>query len=128
MTTNDGVADTTDPLDLVVTAARAADEMPGADVVVLDVGSILAITGWFVVCEGSNPRHVKTLVGAIEEAVYERHGVKPLRIEGLAARRWVLLDYGDFVVHVFGPDARSYYDLERLWSDVPRVEWAAVDV
>ena len=118
-------AATPEPLDLAIEAARAAAEKQATDIVVLDVGAVLAITGWFVICDGANPRHIKTLVDGIEQQVHGRHGVKPLRVEGLDARHWVLIDYGDFVVHVFGPDARSYYDLDRLWSDVPRVEWEA---
>ncbi len=110
-------------LDMVIDAARAAADEQAADVVILEVGPVLAITGWFVICDGTNRRHVKTLVEEIEREVHDEHGVKPIRVEGLATRHWVLMDYGDFVVHVFGPDARSYYELERLWSDVPRIEW-----
>lgn len=128
MTTGDVADEGVDPRQLVISAARAAADSQASDVVVLDVGPVLAITGWFVICDGSNPRHVKTLVDSIEHAVHERHGVRPLQVEGLDSRSWVLVDYGDFVVHVFGPDARSYYQLERLWSDVARVEWAPVDV
>jgi ribosome-associated protein len=107
----------------VVAAARAADCKQGRDTVVLEVGSVLSITDWFVITEGANDRQVRTLVDEIEKQVVESGGPKPLRVEGLDARQWVLLDYGDFVVHVFLDETREYYQLERLWSDVPRLDW-----
>jgi ribosome-associated protein len=110
-------------LDLVVTAARAADAKKGEDTLVLDVSEVLSITGWFVITSGTNSRQVKTLAEEIEEQVFQAGGVKPLRVEGADALRWVLLDYGDFVVHVFLDTERAYYELERLWSDVPKVDW-----
>lgn len=111
----------------MVTAARAADDKKATDVVVLDVGDVLSITGWFVIASGANPRQVRTIAEEVEEQVGRDHGLKPLRIEGLDALRWVLLDYGDFVVHVFDTEEREYYQLERLWSDVPTLEWASTE-
>jgi ribosome-associated protein len=113
-----------DPIrDWVVAAARAADGKQGRDTLVLDVSSVLAITGWFVITDGLNERQVKTIVEEVERAVVDAGGPKPLRVEGLDDRRWVLMDYGDFVVHVFVDEVRSYYELERLWRDVPRLDW-----
>ena len=106
-------------------AARAADAKLGERTLVLDVSDVLSITGWFVITSGRNSRQVKTIAEEVEERVAVAGGVKPLRVEGLDGLRWVLLDYGDFVVHVFLDEERDYYELERLWSDVPRVEWAA---
>jgi ribosome-associated protein len=111
-------------LDWVRLAARVAATKTDDETVVLDVGEVLAITNWFVITSGRNPRQVKTLVDEIEEQVAEAGGPRPLRVEGLDARQWVLMDYGDFVVHVFLDDTRRYYELERLWADVPRVAWA----
>ncbi len=108
---------------MVLTAARAADAKLGQRTLVLDVSDVLSITGWFVITSGSNPRQVKTIAEEVEEQVAVAGGLRPLRTEGLDGRRWVLLDYGDFVVHVFLDEERDYYDLERLWSDVPRVDW-----
>lgn len=104
-------------------AARAADAKVGARTLVLDVSDVLSITGWFVITSGRNARQVKTIAEAVEEQVALAGGVKPLRVEGLDGLRWVLMDYGDFVVHVFVEEERDYYELERLWSDVPRVAW-----
>lgn len=104
-------------------AARAADGKLGARTIVLDVSDVLSITGWFVITSGANSRQVKTIAEEIEEQVSAAGGPRPLRIEGLDSLRWVLMDYGDFVVHVFLDEERDYYELERLWNDVPRVAW-----
>ncbi len=106
-----------------IEAARAADAKSAQDVVILEVGPVIAVCGYFVIASGSNSRLVKTVVDEVEQRITLAGGPKPLRVEGLSDARWVLLDYGDFVVHVFSDEARQYYDLERLWSDVPRVEW-----
>ncbi|HEX7095382.1 MAG TPA: ribosome silencing factor [Acidimicrobiales bacterium] len=108
-----------------VVAARAADEKSGVDTVVLDVGELLAVTDLFVITNGTNPRQVKAIVDEVEKRVAEAGGPRPLRVEGLDTLEWVLLDYGAFVVHVFGAEQRAFYRLERLWGDCPRVEWAA---
>jgi ribosome-associated protein len=106
-----------------VAAARAADDKQGHDTVVLDVGQVLSITDYFVITSAGNDRLVRTIAETVEERVAAGGGPKPLRTEGLDDLRWVLLDYGDFVVHVFNDETRKYYELERLWSDVPRVAW-----
>ena len=85
----------------------------------LFVGDVLAITDAFVITSAPNTRQVRTIAEAVEEQVALAGGPKPNRIEGLDDLRWVLLDYGSFVVHVFLQEARDYYELERLWSDVP---------
>jgi ribosome-associated protein len=104
-------------------AARAAATKTDDDTVVLDVGEVLGLTSWFVITSGRNPRQVKAIVEEVEQQVVDAGGPKPLRVEGLDAREWVLMDYGDFVVHVFLDESRRFYDLERLWSDVPRLDW-----
>ncbi|MGH9164742.1 MAG: ribosome silencing factor [Acidimicrobiales bacterium] len=110
-------------LPLVARAAAAADAKKAGDVVVIEVGQVLAITDAFVVASASNTRLVRSIAEEVEEEVAAAGGPRPLRIEGLDDARWVLLDYGDFVVHVFLDETRRYYDLERLWSDAPRVQW-----
>jgi ribosome-associated protein len=106
-----------------IEAARAADSKSAEDVVILEVGPVMSVCGHFVIASGSNTRLVRTVAEEVEERIKELGGPKPLRIEGLDDLRWVLLDYGDFVVHVFSDEARRYYDLERLWSDVARIDW-----
>ena len=107
----------------VKASAVAADDKKATDVLVLDVGDVLAITGWFVITSGSNPRLVRTIAEEVEARLKADYGFTPLRVEGLDGLRWVLLDYGDFVVHVFHEEERGYYQLERLWADVPQVDW-----
>ncbi len=101
-------------------AARAAAGKKGADVVVLDVGDVLAIVDHFVITSGSNSRLVQTIADEVEAAL-KATGGGPLRVEGYDDATWVLLDCGDVVVHVFLDEVRSFYELERLWGDVPRV-------
>jgi ribosome-associated protein len=109
--------------DWALLAARAADDKGGADTVVLDVGEILAITDAFVITSAGNSRLVKAVVDEVEHVLTEAGGPKPRRIEGLGELEWVLMDFGDFVVHVFLDEIRRFYELERLWSDVPRLDW-----
>ena len=110
------------PADLARVAADAADDKLGQDTVVLDVGDVLAITDFFVVTHGSNDRQVKAIADEVERVLRERFGIKPVRTEGLDDLRWVLVDYGPIVVHVFDDETRRFYELERLWRDVPRLD------
>jgi len=112
-------------LAVAMAAARAADDKQGRDIVVLDVGDILAIVQYFVVLDAPNRRLVRTLVDEIESAVRESTGVSPRRVEGGREQHWVLMDYGDVVVHVFLDEIRRFYEIERLYRDAPVVEWVA---
>jgi ribosome-associated protein len=106
-----------------ILAAHAASSKKGTDPVVLAVGDVLSITDFFVIVSGTNPRQVRTIADEVEEQIRDAGGPSPLRVEGLDDLHWVLVDYGEFVVHVFLQETREYYELERLWSDVPTVEW-----
>ena len=90
---------------------------------ILEVGEVLVVADEFVIASAGNDRQVKAIVGDVERAIAEAGHGRPLRVEGLDDRHWVLIDYGDVVVHVFLQEVREYYDLERLWSDVPRQAW-----
>jgi ribosome-associated protein len=103
-------------------AVEAAAAKLGRDLAVLDVGEILAITDYFVLVSAANTRQVRTIVEEIEKVLRESDGSRPLGVEGLDDATWVLLDFGDVVVHVFLDETREYYDLDRLWADVPRTE------
>jgi ribosome-associated protein len=92
-------------------------------VLVLEVAEVLALCGWFVIASASNERQVKAICDEVEAQIHLSGGPKPKRVEGLDNRQWVLMDYGDLVVHVFRQDVREFYDLERLWADVPRLAW-----
>jgi len=107
-------------LDLVRIAAAAADAKSGEDLVALDVSGPLPLTDVFLLATGRNERNVQSIAGEVEDKLNEA-GVKTLRREGRAEGRWVLLDFGDLVVHVFHEEDRMYYALERLWKDCPVV-------
>ncbi len=105
-------------------AVGAADDKLGQNTQAFYVGEIMAITDWFVITSGRNNRQVRAIVEAVEEGLTNAGGPKPVRIEGRDTFTWVLMDYGFFVVHVFTEEAREYYELERLWKDVPRLDRA----
>ncbi len=90
---------------------------------VLEVGGVLAIVDWFVITSASNPRQARTIAEEVEEQLRLRDGDGPLWVEGADDARWILLDFGDVAVHVLSEEARAFYDLERLWGDVPRLDW-----
>ncbi|MEC8998732.1 MAG: ribosome silencing factor [Actinomycetota bacterium] len=104
-------------------AARAADDKLGRETVVIDVGDVLSITDYFVVTSGGTTRQVRAIVDEVEEQLTILDGPKPVRIEGNDDHRWVLMDFGGFVVHVLDEESRGFYDLERLWSDCQSVPW-----
>ena len=108
---------------LALAAARAIDDKKGEDIVILEVGDVLGITELFVIASASNRRLVRTIVDEVEEQVFIVLERRPLRVEGLTDLQWVLLDYGDVVVHVFADETRRFYEIERLYKDVPRVAW-----
>jgi len=106
-----------------IAAARAADAKGGTDTVILRVGEVLGITELFMITGVRNPRMCRAVVDEVEARVRHDTGRSPKRVEGLDDLHWVLMDYGDWVAHVFLDDTRRFYDLERLWADVPRVAW-----
>lgn len=107
-------------LEPVMEAAQAAASKKAEDIVILDVSTQLAITDHFLICSGNTDRQVRTIADEVGRQLLET-GLKPFRREGEREGRWVLLDYIDFVVHVFKKEDRDYYDLERLWSDAGRI-------
>jgi len=110
--------------DLAVAIARVADGKQGSQILVLQVGDVLGVTEYFVIASASNRRLVKTLVDEIEEQIREQTGRSPLRTEGVREQQWVLVDYGDVVVHVFLSEIREFYEIERLYNDVPTIPWS----
>jgi len=106
--------------ELLTIAAIAADAKQGEDLVGLDVSGPLPLTDIFFLASGRNERNVQAIAGEIEDKLLEV-GVKALRREGRAEGRWILLDFGDLVAHVFHEEDRTYYSLERLWKDCPAI-------
>ncbi len=107
-------------VELVHTAARAASDKLAQQIIAFDVSEQLAITDAFLLASAGNERQVKAIVDEVEDKLREI-GAKPIRREGLRDGRWVLLDYGDIVVHVQHEEERSFYALERLWRDCPPI-------
>ena len=115
-----------DALRIATIAAKAADEKQATDVTVLDVGEILVITDLFVVASAGNKRQVRTISDAITDAVRSETGRSPLSSEGVSEQQWILIDYGSVVVHIFDDETRRFYEIERLYQDVPLVSWRLV--
>lgn len=109
--------------ELALVAAQAVDSKGGTDLVVLDVARVCSFCEVFVLATGRSDRQVRTMAEAVEVAARLHRGERPLRVEGMAGGEWAVLDYGDVVVHLFDEATRSYYSLERLWSDAARLEW-----
>ena len=103
--------------DRALLAARAAASKSGSDINVLDVEAILHIIDCFVLVSATNTRMVRTIVDDVERVLAAHDGSRPRAVEGLDDATWVLMDYGDILVHVFLGDTRAYYDLDRLWAD-----------
>ena len=114
------MTDTDHARELVEVAARAAADKLAKDVVAFDVSDQLAITDAFLIASGGNDRQVRAIVDEVEDRLREA-GAKPIRREGERDGRWVLIDYGDIVVHVQHEEAREFYALERLWRDCPSI-------
>ncbi len=107
-------------LDIVEQAAQAALDKKAGDLVLLDLDGVATLSGYFLLCTGESSRQVQAISNGVEEHLLER-GIKPHHVEGYQHAEWILLDYLDFVVHVFSPQARAFYDLERLWRPAKRL-------
>ncbi|AEB06979.1 iojap-like protein [Coriobacterium glomerans PW2] len=103
-------------------AAQAAFDKKAEDVIALDLSERSDVTDYFVIATASNNRLADTVVDEVELRVAQATGERPLSIEGRAERTWILMDYGAVIVHVFTPEAREHYGLERLWSDAPTLD------
>jgi len=102
-------------------AAEAASDKKAFDIVALDVSELLVVTEYFVIATGRTNVQVRAIADEVEEQLRAK-GEKPIGREGAGEDKWVLLDYGDFVVHIFQPEERDFYRLEKLWGDAPRLE------
>jgi len=102
-------------------AVHAAQTRKAEDILVLDIQAVSSFTDKFILCTGTTARQVQAISDAIEKGLKDE-GVRPLGVEGYSNAEWVLMDYSDFVVHIFSPAARDFYSLERLWKSAPRVE------
>jgi ribosome-associated protein len=99
--------------------AAIAEDKKALDIVELDLRGAIDYTDFFVICSGTSDRHAKSIHDGIHAAMKAEHGLSPRRVEGVAQANWILMDYLDVIVHVFIPEVRGFYDLERLWGEVP---------
>jgi ribosome-associated protein len=102
-------------------AVLAAEDKKAEGLVVLDLRKAAGFTDYFIICSGTNPRQIRAIADAVMEALAEED-VKPAHVEGYDRTEWILLDYFDFVVHIFAPETRLFYGLERLWGNAERIE------
>ena len=111
-----------DSKEIAITCAKIADEKKAQDIVILDVDKISAITDYFVICSAINERQLHAIADDMDKEM-KKLSISKLGMEGYREAKWVLIDYGDFIVHIFEKEIRSYYDLELLWGDAPKVTW-----
>lgn len=104
-------------------AGEAALSKKASNVVSLEVRSTLVIVDYFVIATADNPLQLNAVVDAVEEALRKEHSIKPIGREGITSQNWVLLDYGDIVIHIFTPETRDFYRLETLYNDVPLIKY-----
>lgn len=105
----------------VHTAAIAALDKKASDLDVLAVAELTSIADYFIICSATSERQAQAIADSVQEKLRQADSVKPLLVEGATPGRWILLDYGDFIVHIFTEDCRRFYGLERLWGDAPNV-------
>ena len=103
-------------------AIKCAADKKAVDIVGLDLRDIASFAEFFVIASGTNQRQVQAIADEISEQVKKQLGTRPIRVEGYSAAEWVLLDYGDFIFHIFNGEAREFYDLARLWRDARKVD------
>jgi ribosome-associated protein len=112
----------TDPIQhRIRTAVAAAVDKKAFDLNVLAVSELTSIADYFVLCSANSERQTQAIADAVLDKVRQEEGVKPLLVEGTTPGRWILIDFGDFIVHIFTEDCRRFYGLERLWGDAPNV-------
>jgi ribosome-associated protein len=107
----------------VALAVKAADDKQATDIVVLDLRKAAGFTDYFIICSGSNSRQIRAIADGVVDAL-GAEGEKPAHVEGNDRSEWILLDYFDFIVHVFAPGTRTFYGLERLWGNAEQVSAA----
>lgn len=123
-TNSDAAAADLNSLELAVFIARVIDEKQGENTIVIPVGPVVGITEYFIVTSASNVRLVRAITDAVLNNVREAVGKGPLRSEGTREQQWVLIDYGDVVVHIFIDEMRRFYEIERLYKDIIPTPWA----
>ncbi len=106
---------------MIFRCIKAALEKKAGDIVTLDVRGLSSFTDYMIICNGSSDRQVQAIAASIEESL-KKFRILPLGIEGEKSGKWILMDYGDVIIHIFYESTREFYDIERLWSDAPRIK------
>lgn len=116
----EGINLNNNPLEILKLAAKACDDKRAEDIIALDLAQVSLVADYFLICHGSNERQVQSIARAVKETM-EENQISVKRLEGFEQARWILVDLGDIVCHVFHKDERNYYNLERLWGDAAPV-------
>jgi ribosome-associated protein len=117
--------ETESELEKLLIAARGAAARKAIEMVALDIRRIASFADFFLICSGTSSRQIQAIVDEVRERLRAERGSRPLHIEGYETGEWILMDYGDLIVHVFAEESRKFYQLERLWRDAERVELPA---
>ena len=112
---------TIDTENIVRSAAEAAIAMKATELTIIDVRDRTSLCDWFILCNGTNPRQIRAIADHILRTFKKELGLNPVGVEGTTGKKWVLIDLGDVIVHVFDQNMRGYYDLDGLWIDAPKV-------
>jgi len=119
-----GGIETLNSKEIAILCARIAEDKKAEDILIFDVHGLTFITDFFVICSGFNKRQLQSIASEIELKLHS-YGIHWIGIEGYSEARWILMDYGDVVVHLFDRDVRHFYDLELLWGDARKLPWKA---
>lgn len=122
-----GQLPTADEFEKLMIAARAASSRKAVGMIALDIRKIASFADFFLICSGTSTRQVQAIADEIMDQLREERGSRPSSLEGYESAHWILLDYGDLIVHVFLEESREFYQLERLWRDAERVDLSEVD-
>lgn len=110
------------PLELTKEVIRLLDNKKAADIVAAEIKGISTLGDYFIIASGTSTSQVKALADEIDEKLSKEFGIEPKRIEGYQTASWILMDYYDVIIHIFHPEAREFYSLERLWADAPKLD------
>jgi ribosome-associated protein len=113
------------PEEIAAAVAEYASDVKAENLLTIDLREYISYTDYFVICTGRSDRQVKAISDRINEGMKHEHEMLPIRVDGMTSKQWILMDYGDVVVHIFTPDMREYYQLERLWGEAPKLEMAS---
>lgn len=113
---------TIDSKDIAILCARIADNKKGEDIIIFEVQRLTSVTDYFVICSGLNKKQLQSMATDIRSKL-QNYNIREIGVEGYVDAQWILMDYGDVIIHLFNKDMRRFYDLELLWGDAPKLSW-----